>query len=80
MRLGRQVSLIGDPRFAKMHLIIDHAGHQHLPGGIDHRRTRRTDPGTDLIDATIDHQQITLRDLAFVHYPGVANQQLAHQS
>ena len=79
-RLGGHIGLVGQARVAKMHLVVDHAGHEREAGGIDHLCVGRADLGSDLLDASVDDQQVALRHLAFVHHAGIANQQLAHQS
>ena len=51
--LGRQVPLVGKPRFTEVYLVVDHAGHEQPPGGVDHvdavaRGDRRPDPADSL--------------------------------
>lgn len=77
-RLGRYAALVGQPRLAEMHLVVDHAGQQPLPGGVDFLVGTSHDARRDLVDAAMTNQQVALEDAAFVDQAGVANEQRGH--
>ena len=62
-----------------MHLVVDHAGQQKLPGGIDLQLGfTALDAAGDLFDAAVMHPGIGVELAAFVDQAGVADQQVAH--
>ncbi len=68
-------------RFAKMHLVIDHARQQPLAIGVDlHTGIFTVDAACDLDDATMADQQIAVELASFIDQSGVANQHAAHGS
>ena len=78
-RLGCEISLARQARLAEVHLVVDHAGDQVAPVGInDVRRLVGGDARPDLFDSIATHKYIGVANLALVDQARVGNQQLVH--
>ena len=77
-RLGPDTCLVGQTGLAKMHLVVDHSGQEMCAGSIQHAGAgASTDRIVDLCDTSIVDEQVAIRNLPFIHQPGIFNQQFA---
>jgi hypothetical protein len=74
-RFRRDRGLVGQSRFAKMHLIVDQARQQVTPVEIDHFRALAAQRAADRLDALAADQHVRLVDPALVHDARVHEQQ-----
>ena len=77
-RLRGHVALVGHAGFAKMHLVVDDARHQHPTRCLDDRISRVRNLAADPRDAVADDQQVAIRDATLVHQAGILDQCLVH--
>ena len=80
-RFAGDVALVGQARFAEMHLVVDHAGQQPAPGGVHHLlAVARRQPVADLRNAAVLDAQVAVEGAAFVDHPGVGDEGGGHVS
>ncbi len=78
-RLGRQVSLMGKPWLAKVHLVIDHSRHQIPPRCVNNLGSVGSgNTGCDFFDAIALYKNIHLTNFAFINETRIGNQQIIH--
>ncbi len=71
-------SLVGQPRFPEVDLIIDHSGDEVATCGIDHHRIVRVDIGCDAGNPFPLDQHVGGIDTAFVDQGGILDKQFVH--
>ena len=78
-RLGREVGLVLQSRFAEVDLIVDHAGQQPLAGRIDDRLVgTRLEAVGDRFDATVAQAHVGDAAGPFIDQLGIADQPVLH--
>jgi hypothetical protein len=74
-RLGADVGLVFESRFAEMHLVINHARQQPASFGIDDGfAVARMQAGADLVDPAVFEAQVAVEFASFVDQAGVDDQ------
>ena len=78
-RFAGDVALVGQARFAEVHLVIDHAREQPAPGRVHHLlAVARRQPVADLRDAAVLDAQVAVEGAAFVDHAGIGDEGGGH--